>query len=70
MVTMASMPVITRSNGFWPRRLWTAKRPIETVTVITAPSGSGSPKSSCRASAPPTISAMSVAIATASAWAQ
>ena len=70
-VTIASIPVITRSKVRCRRLFCSKSNPVETaVAVLSAPVTSGRPKSRLSATAPPTISARSVATATSSAWAQ
>ena len=60
-------PMMTISNGLAPRRDWMISRPRETTPVMTPPHSSGMPNSRFSATAPPMISATSVAIATSSA---
>jgi hypothetical protein len=62
----SSRPVMTRSKGRCPRDC-AASSTKATTAVISPPMGSGTPNSRLSATAPPTISARSVAIATASA---
>jgi hypothetical protein len=70
MVTMASMPVMTRSKVCWLLVFCRNSNPVDTTVVTIAPVTRGRPKSKLSATAPPTISARSVAMATSSAWIQ
>ena len=65
MIAMSAM--MTNSKGRAPRRFCTVSRIIETAPVMNPPSSSGTLKRRLRATAPPMISARSVAIATSSA---
>ena len=68
--TTASMPVIMRSKRRCPCRAAVARTTTDTAVVISPPASSGSPNSSCSATAPPSTSARSVATHTTSACSQ
>ena len=69
-VMISTSAKITRSNVRGPRRVCTVSTIIEMTPVITPPVRRGRPKSRLSATAPPMISARSVAIATSSACSQ
>ena len=67
---ISSNATMTRSNVRGPRRVCTMSTIIEITPVITPPASSGRPNNRFSATAPPMISARSVAIATSSACTQ
>ena len=70
MVMISRRPEMMRSNTLWPLRSPMASKSSDTNPVIAPPSTSGRPNNSCRAIAPPMISATSVAMAMSSACSQ